>query len=92
MEQYPRLGPVPALGSGPALGPGPATILTAPPVPPVAKPSFLERVFGDTGKTVDKYMFGGGNTPQDILNEQIRLGDIYKATTPTRSSVPCGVC
>jgi hypothetical protein len=88
MEQYPRLGPVPALGSGPALGPGPATLLTAPAVPPVAKPSFLERVLGDTGKTVDQYMFGGGNTPQDILNEQIRLGDIYKATTPTRFQSP----
>jgi hypothetical protein len=55
---------------------------------PVAKPSFLERVFGDTGKTVDKYMFGGGNTPQDILDEQIRLGNIYKATTDTSLQSP----
>jgi hypothetical protein len=33
-------------------------------------------------------MFGGGNTPQDILNEQTRLGDIYKATTPTSLQSP----
>jgi hypothetical protein len=33
-------------------------------------------------------MFGGGNTPQDILDEQIRLGNIYKATTDTSLQSP----
>jgi hypothetical protein len=75
------------LGSATA-GSATAGSATAGSANPVAKPSFLERVFGDTGKTVDKYMFGGGNTPQDILDEQIRLGNIYKATTDTSLQSP----
>jgi hypothetical protein len=77
--------PTTAVISHSRIGPGSATAGSA---NPVAKPSFLEKVFGDTGKTVDKYMFGGGNTPQDILNEQVRLGNIYKATTPTSLQSP----
>jgi len=44
---------------------------------PVAKPSLLEEIFGDKGKTVDKYMFGGGKSPQEILEARIAADNAY---------------
>ena len=81
LEQYGKLSPTQIKEMAYA-SLNPASSAAAVPVAnpsPVAKPSLLEETFGDTGKTVDRWMFGGGKTPQNILDETIKAENDYIA-------------